>query len=550
MKYLIILYLYAFISCTATSQPLQQKKSFTRQDSLRGTITPERAWWDVQLYNLLVVPDFEKKSIRGVSEIYFTVTELPKNKIMQIDLQEPLNVDMVRFNENVITNFRREGNVFFVDLNDQQLEEKYKYSLRVSYSGVPRPALNPPWDGGWIWKLDAKNRPWMSVACQGLGASVWYPCKDHQSDEPDMGATISVITPDSLTTVANGNLMQDSLFDNKRIMRWRVTNPINNYNLIPYIGKYEKFSETYNGVKGNLKLDYWVLDYNVEKAKNHLPGDTKAMLASFENWFGQYPFYDDGFKLVESPHLGMEHQSAIAYGNKFMKGYLGKDLSGTGWGTKWDFIIIHEAGHEWFGNNITTKDIADMWVHEGFTNYSETLFTETLYGKKAGSEYVQGIRKNIANDKPIIGHYGVNQEGSGDMYAKASNMIHTIRQVINNDDLFKEILRGLNRDFFHKTVTGAEVENYISSKSKINFQKIFDQYLRTTQIPNLEWKIENNSLQYRWTNVVEGFDLPVKVQDQNTWLQPTTKWKKQSFSAGTSELKIEPDFYITVSKAK
>jgi aminopeptidase N len=513
------------------AQPLNNKKEFTHQDTLRGSVTPERAWWDVENYNISVTPDYASKTIKGEVDLVFKVLK-PGNK-MQIDLQQPLEIDSMTLIHYVhvgekpgflgrkkLEKFTREGNVYHVDLQET-LEQSSTPDLRtlvISYHGKPREAVRPPWDGGWIWKKDEKGRPWMSVACQGLGASVWYPCKDYQGDEPDKGATLSITVPDTLIAVGNGRLQEKKLNDDHTAtFTWAVVNPINNYNIIPYIGKYVTWHEDYAGEKGKLDCDFWVLDYDLEKAKQEFT-QVRSMLKCLEYWFGPYPFYEDGYKLVEAPHLGMEHQSAIAYGNKFKNGYLGKDLSGSGWGEKWDFIIVHESAHEWFANNITTKDIADMWVHEGFGNYSETLYTECLFGREAGLDYVNGIRKLIRNDIPIIGEYGVNQEGSGDMYYKGGNMIETIRGIIGNDEKFRQILRGLNKDFYHQTVTSKDVEDYISKKSGYNLSKLFDQYLRTIQIPTLEYYFIGDKkdktklrLYFRWIDCIKGFDMPVRV---------------------------------------
>lgn len=534
----------------------------TRQDSLRGSITKERAWWDVMLYKIEVTPDYAAKTIRGKTSIGFKV--IKQGETMQIDLQQPLVIDSITifrigssdFGTPVGTplrDFRRDGNVYFVKTNG--LRNGDSYDLTIYYHGKPREAVNPPWDGGWIWRKDEKGNPWMSVACQGLGASVWYPCKDHQSDEPDAGAMLAITVADTLTAVGNGRLKQKLPLKNGTTMWvWEVKNPINNYNIIPYIGKYATWHDEYAGAAGKLDLDYWVLDYNLDKAKSQFGRDVKPMLQCFEDWFGPYPFYEDGYKLVESPHLGMEHQSAVAYGNRYMNGYLGMDLSGSGWGNKWDYIIIHESGHEWFGNNITTNDIADMWVHEGFTDYSEPLFVECLYGKKAADEYCQGLRRNIENDKPVIGPYNVNKEGSGDMYAKGANLIHTIRQVINDDKKFKDILSGLNKEFFHKTTTSKDVENYISKKSGLDLSKIFDQYLRTTQIPVLEYKIKGKSLSYRWTNTVKGFAMPLRITSGETdrWIKPTAEWQTEAMGEWFNEdsFAIDGNFYIQSKKLK
>ncbi len=548
------------LSC---AQPLHQSHKFTRQDSLRGTITPERAWWNVVSYNIQVTPDYQSKTIKGWNQVTFSVLKGGKKKKMQIDLQQPLIIDSIIFNNKKIKNYTRDGNVYLVNFGTINLPATKNGmtenrsaalpSIKIYYHGKPREARNPPWDGGWIWSKDSKGRPWMTVACQGLGASVWYPCKDHQSDEPDMGALLQVRVPDSLVAVGNGKLYsKDDQHDGTVLYTWHVKSPINNYNIVPYIGKYVHWADHFTGENGkNLSLDYWVLDYNLEKSKKQFGRDVKPMLTAFEYWFGPYPFYEDGFKLVESSHLGMEHQSATAYGNHYLNGYLGRDLSGTGWGLKWDYIIIHESGHEWFANNITTNDIADMWVHEGFTMYSEALFVEYYYGKKAGDEYVQGIRANIANDRPLIGPYGVNQEGSGDMYNKGANLLHTVRQVINNDSLFRNILRGLNKDFYHKTVDSREVEAYFSKQAGKDLSKIFDQYLRTVKIPVLEYKMTGRKLSYRWTNCMEGFNMPLKIGTGRALLiSPKKEWQEMDLPLNYSIDQVDKNFYITVKKVE
>lgn len=529
------------------AQPLHQKKKFTHQDTLRGSIGPGRAWWDVLHYNISVTPDYNTKTITGKVQIDFKWLSPTAYKFMQIDLQEPLSLDSAIYQGEKLT-WTRDKNVFFIQWPHK--EHGIQDNITLYYHGKPREAIRPPWDGGWIWKKDNNGNPWMSVACQGLGASVWYPCKDHQSDEPDNGAWLNITVPDTLAAVGNGRLIKkEENKNNTATWTWEVKDPINNYNIIPYIGKYAHWTDNFEGEKGNLTLDYWVLADNLEKAKKQFNRDVKRMLTAFEYWFGPYPFYEDGYKLVEAPHLGMEHQSATAYGNHYMDGYLGRDLSGSGWGMKWDYIIIHESGHEWFANNITTNDIADMWVHEGFTMYSEPLFIEYFYGKKAADEYVQGIRKNMANDKPVIGPYGVNQEGSDDMYNKGANMLHTIRQVINDDSLFRQILRGLNMDFYHKTVNTKDVEKYMSQHSGKNLSKIFDQYLRTTNIPVLEYKFKGNKLLYHWTNCVAGFNMPLRLKNGD-WLYPDTKWKSLTATADlkTEGVDADKNFYITVKK--
>eukprot|EP01093_Parvamoeba_rugata_P013371 TRINITY_DN406_c0_g1_i1.p1 TRINITY_DN406_c0_g1~~TRINITY_DN406_c0_g1_i1.p1 ORF type:complete len:370 (-),score=85.59 TRINITY_DN406_c0_g1_i1:1324-2433(-) len=362
-------------------------------------------------------------------------------------------------------------------------------------------------------------------------------------DEVD-SMLISVTNPKGLTNVSNGRLRKRLENNNNTVTsHWFVSNPINNYGVNVNIGDYTHFSEVFKGEKGNLDMDYWVLKDNLELAKAHFK-DAPKMMKAFEHWFGPYPFYEDSFKLVEVPYLGMEHQSSVTYGNQYKQGYLGRDLSGTGWGLKFDFIIIHEAGHEWFANNITNKDIADMWIHEGFTSYSENLFLDYYYGKEASADYVIGTRANIQNNKPLIGTYNVNNEGSSDMYYKGANMLHTLRQLIEDDEKWRQILRGLNSEFYHQTVTTKQIEDYLSEQSGIDLTAFFNQYLRTTKIPTLEYEIKKGELKYRWTDIVEGFDMPIQIDidGKSEWLFPKATWQtKKIFSKG---FKIDRDFYI------
>ncbi len=522
-------------------------QTYSRGDSLRGKLNNARNWWDVIFYNLHVNVDDNKRSIQGKNTIYFKT--ISGGTQFQIDLQKPLMVDSFIFHNKKLE-VKHEYDAWTVSL-DPILIDAQKDSVTVYYSGTPRKAKMAPWDGGFIWAKDKQNRKWINVACQGLGASVWWPLKDHQSDEPDNGMNISITANDSLVAISNGNLVKRVSNSNKtKTSTYSITNPINSYDVTMYLGNYVIVKDSFEGKNGKLKMEYIILDYNKNKADSLLKPDTQKMLKSFEYWFGPYPFYADGFRLVESNFLGMEHQSAVAYGNKFRKGYMGMDRSGTGIGMLWDFIIIHECGHEWFGNNITTKDIADMWVHEGFTTYSEALFIESVWGKDSASKYVRGLRKSISNDGPIIGNYEVNKEGSGDMYDKGANMIHTIRQVINNDEVFHEILLGLNKDFGKRTVTTKDVEEYISAKSKINFKPVFDQYLRSAKIPKLEYKIKKKQLVYKWVNCNADFNMPMKIRINRSspiWIYPSTTEKKLKFDSKIFIITLDSDFYIRKS---
>jgi aminopeptidase N len=366
-----------FFSMVWFTLHLNGQSNYDRQDSLRGGITPERAWWDVSYYHLAIEVKPDTREIIGSNRVYYQVLE--SHDVLQIDLQAPLKITKV-LQEGQSLDIHSEGNAHFITLIKPQGVGNME-SIQIFYAGKPQTAKRPPWDGGVTWQQDAKGMDFIATSCQGLGASVWWPNKDHMYDEVD-SMLISVTNPKELTNISNGRLRSKKENNDGTVTsHWFVNNPINNYGVNVNIADYVHFSEVYEGEKGPLDLDYFILSYNLEKAQEHFT-DAPKMMKAFEHWFGPYPFYEDGFKLVEVPYLGMEHQSSVTYGNQYKKGYLGRDLSGTGWGLKFDFLIIHESGHEWFANNITYKDIADMWIHEGFTNYSENLFLDYYHHKQ------------------------------------------------------------------------------------------------------------------------------------------------------------------------
>jgi aminopeptidase N len=549
-KYVSIIFIAFLISNNANAQGLLAKSNpvFTHQDTLRGSITKERAWWDVKYYHLDIKVNPADSTISGSNTIRYKV--LNSYNRIQIDLQEPLKISKVTQDGKELK-YQRDSNVFYIDLVAPQNVGEIK-EVVVFYGGKPKIAVNPPWDGGITWSKDANGKSFIASSCQGLGASVWWPNKDHMYDEVD-DMLISVNVPKNLTDVSNGRLQSViDLKDGTRTFNWYVSNPISNYGVNINTGDYASFSEVFKGEKGDLDCEYYVLRDNLAKAKIQYQ-EVPRMLKAFEHWFGPYPFYEDSYKLVEAPYLGMEHQSCVAYGNGFKNGYKGTDWSGTGWGLKFDYIIIHESGHEWFANNITYKDIADMWIHESFACYSESLFVEFYYGKDAGSEYARGVRKNIQNLNPIISHYDVNNESySTDMYFKGANMLHTLRQIVNNDEKWRTILRGLNSDFYHQTVTTKQIEDYLSQQIGLDLKPFFDQYLRDIRIPTFDYKVQGNNLEYRWMNCVPDFNMPIKVtvNGKEQWLKPQTEWTNLAQTAKNLKMEVDKDFYVNVVESK
>ena len=534
-KWIWLIFLLAY-GHSATSQ------EFDRRDSLRGSITDERIWWDLLHYDIRVAVNIENKSISGDNKIRYKV--LSPNQVMQIDLQDPMKVTSIRQNGEFLV-YKKEQGAYFVKL--RQVQEKGAVNeITVSFEGIPPESTNAPWDGGFVWQKDRNQNPFVANANQLLGSSSWLPTKDIPYDEPDEGMKIRITTPSGLVSVSNGRLIEENPNkDGTDSYTWQVVNPINGYGINMNIGNYAHFKDTYQGEKGPLDLDYYVLTYNLKKAKEHFKQVPK-MLEALEYWFGPYPFYEDGYKLVEAPYLGMEHQSSVTYGNGFQNGYLGGDLSNTGMGLKFDFIIVHESGHEWFANSLTNYDVADMWIHEGFTTYSEVLYLDYHFGTEAGNTYLKGYRNRTMNDVPIIGAYEVNHRGSGDMYIKGAAMIHTLRQVINDDAKFRELLRNINHNFFHRTLSSEQLENFIIKETGLDLSGFFDQYLRTTKIPLVQYQVKNGIVKYRYRNTVSHFNIPVRfyMGEEEIFLKPTPEWQEFQLPSKESTLRIDDNYYI------
>jgi aminopeptidase N len=519
----------------------------TRADSLRGMLSPERICYDVKYYHLDVRIDPRDSTLRGSNDIVFeAVTPFRR---MQVDLFEDMKVNSITLEgHRSKLRYTREGNAFFVEF-DEELKAGFRYTLGIHYSGRPLVAKMPPWQGGFSWDRDSAGNPLVTVTCQGTGASLWWPNKDHQADEPD-SMLISITVPPGLQDISNGRLRSaKALEDGWTRFDWFVSYPINNYNVTVNIGKYAHFSEVYEGA-GPLTLDYYVLPQNLEKAKIHF-AQVKTMLACFEQAFGPYPFYRDGYKLVECSHTGMEHQSAVAYGNWYLGGYRGRASSEAG--LKFDFIIVHESAHEWWGNCVTAIDVADMWIHESFGAYAEALYVECQSGYPEALKYINGKKPNVGNRAPIVGIFNVNREGSPDMYDKGQLVLNTLRSVINNDSLWFTVLRGIMTRFRMQTVTGEEIIDFVRKQTGTDYGYFFDQYLRFPKIPVLEVatskKGEQVTARYRWVADVKGFAMPIRVtkgKGEWGWITPTTEWQTMSLTGLLpEEFAAEKDrFYI------
>lgn len=528
--------------CTSISLHAQQ---FTRADSLQGGLRHERTAYDVLRYDLTVAVFPKERKIAGNNSISFKVIE-KKVQTIQIDLFENMKIDSIIWNDEHLK-YDREFNAVFVQF-PEELPSDSEQSLLFYYSGKPIVAKRPPWDGGFVWSKDMNNKDWIGVAVQGTGASLWYPVKDHQTDEPDNGASITIIAPNGLKGVSNGRLIESIKGDKTTSWKWEVKYPINNYNITLNIGDYVHFGENHKG----LDLNYYVLKDNLNKAKEHFE-EVKPMLDCFQSKFGQFPFWEDGYKLIETPYLGMEHQSGISYGNKYLKGYLGQDISDTGIGMLFDYITIHESGHEWFGNSITSADIADMWIHEGFTTYTEGVFIECQYGYDQSVTYMNGKKINILNKTPIVGKFGVNYKASNsDMYGKGALFLHTIRNIINNDELWWALLLEFAQKHKYQVINTDIVLEFFNQKSGIDLTPIFKQYLYHPNLPTLELKRKMGKVQFRWSSSVEGFNMPIDITFKGETIRwyPNSEWQKSSIK--TKQLKdvkpMDNNFYIQVKR--
>jgi aminopeptidase N len=513
----------------------------TRTAILRGAYGPYRANNDLLYYHLDIRVDPEQKSLSGKNTIRFRM--LRDGNRIQLDLQDPLNVDKILYGTASLK-YERDSSAVFVDF-PETLHAGRVYSIDFYYSGHP---VETGRFGGITFKKDPSGHDWINTACEGIGASIWWPNKDQWRDEVE-NMDISVAIPNGLVDVSNGKFVgKTDLGDGYTRWDWHVSYPINNYDVSLNIGNYVHFSDKL----GDLPLDFYALPEDLDKAKTQF-SQAKGMLEAYQHYFGPYPFARDGYKLIEAPYSGMEHQSAVTYGNLFENGYLGRDWTGVGISPRFDFIIIHESGHEWFGNSITAADPSDMWIHEGFTTYLESLYVEYRWGKADAIRYLSGYKPKILNQRPIVGERGVNAEPPEDQYFKGALMLNTLRSVIDDDEKWFALLHDLYQHFKYQNIMTEDIVAYCNQRTGLSLTPIFNQYLRHAQIPRLELLFGEapGTVMYKWRADEEEFAMPVRVGTPDHWqiIHPTTHWQTMQTSLSKDDFQVDTDhYYIDVNK--
>ncbi len=510
-------------------------------DILRGEYGRYRSNNDLLSYDLDIRIDPDKKFLSGKNTIRFKM--LKDDNRIHLDLYENLNIDKITLGSTTLTYVRDEGAVF-VDF-PAELKAGHIYSIDFYYSGTPKTTGR---FGGFTFSKDSTGRPWIFTACEGEGASIWWPNKDQWRDEVE-NMRISVAIPNDLVDVSNGKFIgKKDLGDGYTRWDWLIHYPINNYDVSVNIGKYEHWSDKL----GNLPLDFYALPEDVNKAKKQF-SQAKGMLRAYQHYFGEYPFKKDGYKLIEVPYAGMEHQSAVAYGNHFANGYLDRDWTGVGISTKFDFIIIHESGHEWFGNSVSAADVSDMWIHEGWTTYLECLYVEYMYGHPDYLKYTNALKKKVKNQTPIITQHGVNADPPQDQYFKGALFIHTLRSIVNDDKKWFALIHDFYQHFKYQNIMTEDVAAYFNQKTGRNLSPIFDQYLRHTAIPKLELRFNDtkHEVSYRWKADEPGFAMPIRVGKTGSWqlIHPTTAWQTMATDLKKDDFDVATDlYYVDVSK--
>ena len=531
---------------TAPAAPAQQRqlpstlRAPTRADILRGDYGRYRANNDLLHYELDVRVDPDKKSIAGKNTIRFKM--LKDDTRIQLELYANLAVGKI-LHDTTPLKYERELNTVYIDF-PETLRSGRSYEITFHYSGSPQEQGR---FGGLAFRKDPAGRHWINTANEGEGSSVWWPSKDQWRDEPE-GMDIRVAVPNGLMDVSNGKFMgKTDLADGYTRWDWRVHYPINSYNVSLNIGEYAQFSDRL----GDLPLDYFVLPGSLEKAKAQF-AQAKPMIEAYEKYVGKYPFPKDGYKLIEVPYSGMEHQSAVTYGNRFANGYLERDWTEVGISLKFDFIIIHESGHEWFGNAVSAADTSDMWIHEGWTTYLEGVYVEALFGYDDALKYVNGYKKKVGNREPVITQRGIHRSPNQDMYFKCALFLHTLRSVVNDDARWWKLVHDTFEHFKYQNIMTEDIVRFFNAELKQDLTAVFDQYLRRTDLPTLELTFDDKAgtVSYRWKADERAFAMPIRVGSRAAWqtIRPTTDWQTMPNKLGKERFEVATDlYYVNVS---
>ena len=547
VRFIIALSLWIGMAAVAPAQTKTQKpdptptlRPPTRADILRGEYGRYRANNDLRHYTLDVRVDPDRKYLAGTNRIRFRM--LRDDTRIQVDLYANLNVDRILLGPTPLK-YTREVNAVFVDFPDT-LRAGREYAIDFHYSGTP---IETGRFGGIAFRTDPDGNHWINTACEGEGSSIWWPGKDQWRDEPDEGMELRVAIPNDLVDVSNGRFLgKTDLGDGYTRWDWRIHYPINSYNVSLNIGSYVHFAEK----MGDLTLDYYVLPANIENARRQF-AQTRPMLEIYENVFGEYPFGKDGFKLIEVPYSGMEHQSAVTYGNRWANGYLERDWTGVGVSLKFDFIIIHESAHEWFGNAVSAADVSDMWIQEGWATYLEVIYVERLFGADAALKYVNGLKEKVRNTEPIISQRGIHRTPPADQYFKGALFLHTLRSVVADEAKWWATLRDVYQKFKYQNIMTEELLAFMNARLGMNLTPIFDQYLRRAAIPTLELAFNEaeKTVTYRWRADEREFAMPIRVAVSGTWqtIQPTTEWKVMANAVPPDQFQVATElFYVNV----
>lgn len=557
--------LLAQLAFAQQGEVMKERGPFTYTDSLKGAYTGIRQGSDIQRYSLDITIDTLNRYVQGNVGIEFEITD-EAFRDFRFELHENFTVtDIVDYSDTTPTavpqrlEWHQEGSFYTVHMREP-VGPGYQKRLLIHYEGHPTVARNAPWDGGIVWSRDSQGMPWISLACEGEGASLWWPCKDHPFDEPDQGVTLHITVPKGLMAVGNGRLKDRTVLEDRERFTWEVSNPINLYNVNIAIGDFTHIHDTYTSkaTGDTLSLDYYVLRTHEDKARAHFGREVPRMLQAFETIFGPYPWYSDGYKLVETPFWGMEHQSSIAYGNNY-RGlpnwfpFPEKQL--------FDFIIVHESGHEWFGNSISCADKADMWLHEAFTTYTEAAYTEFHYGTEKAQQYLHAQRSLIEYQETMQGPAGVafDAYSDADMYFKGTWMLHTIRHgyatrllasgsVHSEEEATKHWWAFLQRFYMShqkRVISGEEVIIYFETELGRWAGSVLRQYLQYIDPPLLElqkaFKGDTTELRYRLVTPYQDLEMPLMLNNDVVQFPVTATTAWQNLPLGAPDMNLQPN---------